>query len=195
MCVWNREELPSLVEGSIYTNLTLAVDPNSHRNGRGPSEGVVWVVAQACGLSGHWLQVVRTRQGPVRLGKLVDVGMGGRNLMATDRQSICIARSLLAQPDVLLMHKPTALLAREKAALVLQTLHAFARGGLPAVCEALPSLSRCRSTVPLPTPTRAESGTVEGEVASRMRTVVVTLNAGDEAVPPECDRTVEFSAL
>ena len=64
------------------------------------------------------------------------VGKGGRNLTMTARQLVCIARAILADPDVLMLYNPTALLSHVEADRVLLVLHAFTeRGGLAGLLD------------------------------------------------------------
>lgn len=194
------EEIPRLVEGTVYENLILAIDPKREQADppTSPPEEVVWLVAHACGLNPQFLQPMDTGRGTKeRLGKceFMTVGMGGRNIPVPDRQSICIARCLLAQPDVLLLHKPTQLLPKERATAVMEVLGLFARGGLDAI-RAAPSIQEAFDRIPKPGSSGESLGpelvlTQEG-LACKLRTVIFTQNAGYAGKPDACTNVVDF---
>ena len=48
------------------------------------------------------------------------VGKDGRNLTLSARQIVCLARVILSDADVLMLHRPTALLKSEEADRVLE---------------------------------------------------------------------------
>jgi ABC-type uncharacterized transport system ATPase subunit len=63
--------------------------------------------------------------GHLLLGVSASVGKGGRNIPLVQRQAISLARGILSDADVLMLHKPTALLDSEHAAKVLSILHEY----------------------------------------------------------------------
>ena len=63
-------------------------------------------MALRCGLSSEFL----------RAPESFNVGKGGRNLTLRSRQAISIARGLLSDADVLMLHKPAALLGMDARA-------------------------------------------------------------------------------
>lgn len=103
-------EVAVLLEGSILMNLRLSV--SSLRNRKVPTEDEAWHVARRCGLSKAFLNAPEE----------FTVGRMGRNLPSASRQAVALARCVLADPDVLLLHKPVALLDARHAKKVLAVL-------------------------------------------------------------------------
>jgi ABC-type multidrug transport system fused ATPase/permease subunit len=91
-------EMPVMLEGSIMKNLMLGVRSSMH--GKPPSTDEAWHIAKRCGLDEEYLFAPET----------FNVGKGGRNLPMVARQAICIARGILTDPSVLMLHKPVAVL-------------------------------------------------------------------------------------
>ena len=105
--------------GSILKNLLLGAQHSTYCVL--PTSEEAWRVAEMCGLEAEFL---RAPDG-------FNVGKGGRNLPISARQCICLARCILSDPSVLLLHKPISLLSVEKASRVLSTLKMFVEyGGL-----------------------------------------------------------------
>ena len=128
-------ETPMLLEGSILKNLLLAVEPCS-ASCLDLSDGVsckacnrvsneeAWEVARLCGLDKEYLHAPET----------FSVGKNGRNLPLVQRQALCLARGILSDADVLMLHKPTAMLPSEHADRVLRILHEFTSlGGVSGI--------------------------------------------------------------
>jgi len=78
---------PMLLAKSLWANLTLG-NPDA-------KEEEVWKIATKMGMS----------QSLVGKSDL-DVGDHGNNLRMCDKQAICLARAVIANPDVLLLHRP-----------------------------------------------------------------------------------------
>jgi ABC-type multidrug transport system fused ATPase/permease subunit len=97
---------PMLFAKSLLFNLTLGVD--SIR------EELVWQVAEQVGLSAELLG-----QGEVL------VGAQGHNLRLCDRQAVCIARGILCDPDVLLLHRPGTLFTSKKQRRVVEAIRSW----------------------------------------------------------------------
>jgi hypothetical protein len=94
---------PMIVAESLLKNLKFG-NPKC-------DEAFAWKVAEALGLSKNVLQ----------RGNM-SVGAGGFILRLVDRQVVCIARALLAEPHVLCLIKPAALFGKEHAAEVMRVL-------------------------------------------------------------------------
>ena len=136
-------ESPMLIEGSIMKNLLLGCEVEQrgllHCRPR-VSPAQAWHVAERCGLDEEL----------VGSPESFNVGKGGRNLSMAQRQAISLARGILSDPSVLLLHKPTAILSPEHAARVLSVLHDFCNlGGLAGLLHSLEPLDQ-RPPVPAP---------------------------------------------
>ena len=60
-----------------------------------------------------------------------NVGRGGRSLPIKDRQAISVARGFLGDPDVLMLHKPFAVMQDESILQLCEIIKAFvSKGGL-----------------------------------------------------------------
>lgn len=67
----------------------------------------------------------------IRAPPSFNVGKAGRNLTLSARQAICIARGILSDSCVLMVHKPTALLSERHGKQILLLLHDYVtKGGL-----------------------------------------------------------------
>jgi len=119
---------PTLLEGSILKNMLLGV---TNKKG-GPSKKIpgadeAWELARWCGLEEQFLDSPES----------FSVGKGGRNLPLSARQIICLVRVMMSDADVLMLHKPTALLSREETENVHAALKAYVvRGGLWGLIDA-----------------------------------------------------------
>jgi len=112
-------EAPVLFEGSILKNLLLGAQHSTYCVL--PTHEEAWRVAEMCGLEAEFLRAPDT----------FNVGKGGRNLPISARQCLCLARCILSDPSVLLLHKPLSLLSVETATRVLSTFKMYVDyGGL-----------------------------------------------------------------
>jgi hypothetical protein len=112
-------DIPVLFEGSILKNLLLGARHALH--GTLPTDAEAWELAKMCGLDAEFIGAPDT----------FNVGKAGRNLPLAARQSISLARSLISDPCVLLLHKPVSLLQPKQAAQVILALNDFVEfGGL-----------------------------------------------------------------
>ena len=111
-------ETPALMEGSILRNLTLGIDQAQPIV---PSDEQVWDIAAQCGLAPEFL----------RTPESFNVGKNGRNLPLRERQALSIARGILSDPDVLMLHKPIELLDDKHCNMIWKALNNFCSlGGL-----------------------------------------------------------------
>lgn len=141
-------ETPMLVQGSILVNLLLGISEDAC-----PSDKDAWRVAKLCGLPDSFRSLLTS----------FDVGRDGCHLRVQERQSIAMARAILADPEVLLMHKPLRNLLPEHRAPISGLLVDFVHhGGLQGL------LRKHRGLPPLP--------------SIACRTVVLTRCRGDEAL-------------
>lgn len=91
---------PMLLCKSLWENLTLG-KPDA-------DEKKVWAVATKMGMSSSLVGK-----------KDLDVGDHGNNLRMCDRQAICLARAIITDPDVLLLHRPGELFTEKDKAEML----------------------------------------------------------------------------
>ena len=180
-------ESPMLIEGSIMKNLLLGCEVEQrgllHCRPR-VSPAQAWHVAERCGLD------------PELVGspESFNVGKGGRNLTMAQRQAISLARGILSDPSVLLLHKPTAILSPEHAAKVLSVLHDFCNlGGLAGLLHSLEPLDQ-RPAVPAPqggaqTRQLAQESARNYLTGAATPTVMLTMSDG-AAVPSIVSRVV-----
>ena len=82
------------------------------------SEEQIWTLAHAVGLSDHLVG-----QPDYHLGT------GGLGIKLVDRQLVCIMRAMLADPDVLMLCKPGAVMKPAHSARLLRVLAAWVDGG------------------------------------------------------------------
>ena len=109
----------SIPPGSILKNLLLGAQHSTYCVL--PTHEEAWRVAEMCGLEAEFLRAPDT----------FNVGKGGRNLPISARQCLCLARCILSDPSVLLLHKPLSLLSVETATRVLSTFKMYVDyGGL-----------------------------------------------------------------
>jgi len=112
-------ETPVMLEGSILKNVLVGVEKVAGFAPAGADEA--WEVARRCGLPEEFLHAPDT----------FSVGKGGRNLPVSVRQILSIVRVILTNADVVMLHKPTALLNADEARLVNNALKQYADyGGL-----------------------------------------------------------------
>jgi ABC-type transport system involved in cytochrome bd biosynthesis fused ATPase/permease subunit len=101
---------PMLLAKSLWTNLTLG-NPDA-------KEEDVWRIAVQMGMS-------KTLVGKRDL----DVGDHGNNLRICDKQAICIARAVIANPDVLLLHRPGELFTETDKHAMLDGIQEYIGSG------------------------------------------------------------------
>ena len=105
--------------GSILKNLLVGVEKVQGREPAGADEA--WEVARRCGLPEEFLHAPDS----------FSVGKGGRNLPVGARQILSIVRVLMTDADVIMLHKPTALLNSEETKAINTVLKQYADfGGL-----------------------------------------------------------------
>ena len=100
LCVRMVNHEPMLMNNSLLYNLTFGK--------LGVSEDHVWKVATSVGLSAQLIGQSDFR-----------IGTGGHNLSLCDRHAVCIARGLLADPDILLLQRPLELFSKEHQARII----------------------------------------------------------------------------
>ena len=160
-------DMPVLLEGSILKNLLLGAKQTMH--GRVASAKQAWEIAKRCGLDAEYLWAPES----------FNVGKGGRNLPMTARVAICISRGILADPSVLLLHKPDAMMSPEMKTRVFQLLRDFVDyGGLWGLLSGKQRPHGC-------TPT-------EFLLGKGTRTVLLTPSHKDRPMPPGVDGVVHF---
>mmetsp|Transcript_16698 Transcript_16698/g.26776 ORF Transcript_16698/g.26776 Transcript_16698/m.26776 type:complete len:651 (-) Transcript_16698:71-2023(-) len=164
-------ETPALLEGSILKNLLLGVEQRGAADEPGPREA--WELARRCGLSEQFASAPDS----------FSVGKGGRNLPLSARQIVSIVRVLLTDADVIMLHKPTALLTREETNLVLAVLKQFADfGGLWGI------LDPAAATMHGDTPTEYLTG-------NGTRTIIMTMSHRErDTVPSITSRIIKCQA-
>jgi ABC-type iron transport system FetAB ATPase subunit len=117
---------PVLLEGSILKNLLLSVSSEDRESGDEPSAEQAWQIAQRCGLDKEYLHAPES----------FNIGKAGRNIPVTARQVICIARAILSDACVLMLHKPTALLTPSHSEQIFTVLKEYCdHGGLHGVLD------------------------------------------------------------
>jgi len=161
-------EMPVLLEGSILKNLLLGAKQTMH--GRIPSNDQAWYIAKRCGLDPEYLHAPES----------FNVGKGGRNLPTQSRMAVCLARGILADPMVLMFHKPLALWPRNQRGRIYKLFEDFVKfGGLWGILS-----GRARQTGSTPSEFLIGRGT---------RTIIFTSLRG-EKVPSVVDRVITFDA-
>ena len=132
-------EMPVLVEGSIMKNLLMGTQqrraslckackridsegkeiPECCKICKRVSERNAWQIAERCGLAQKFIDSPGS----------FNVGKGGRNLPLDQRQAVSIARGILSDASVLMLHKPTSTLSTEHADKVLHVLDEYTKKG------------------------------------------------------------------
>ena len=135
-------EIPGIVEGSILKNLLLgantfagANDPLERQSSLRVSNDEAWDVASQCGLRDEFIHAPES----------FNVGKGGRNLPADVRQAISIARAILSDPDVLMLHKPTTFLTADHTAKVFSVFDSFIKFG--GLCGILKNMAKGKTDI------------------------------------------------
>jgi len=105
------QQSPTLVEGSIRTNLLLAFAFKSNAGLQRPSDDE---------LEAHLRELRLDTTG---------LDKNAKNLSVGEAQRVCLIRTLLLQPEVLLMDEPTSALDPTSAGLVLETARRQHRAG------------------------------------------------------------------
>lgn len=207
-------ELPNLFEGSIMHNLKATLSKIRQCPGRGEvTDEEAWYVASRCGLSNDLIGAP----------DIFSVGRQGRNLSLGDRQAICVARSILTDPDVLMMHKPFDFLSTQRIDSLLTVLADFVhKGGLWGLLEDMPPVPfralgirpvsanvdgdvKVAVAPPFPAHDKAKpwrgkgskSGTKPADYlrGNGMRTVIFTQSRYEEQVPRQVTKVVNLQAI
>ena len=63
----------------------------------------------------------------IRAPEKFNVGKAGRNLTLSARQAVCLARGILSDVSVLMIHKPTALLSEAHSKKIMQVVSSAER--------------------------------------------------------------------
>lgn len=123
-------ELPTLLEGSIIHNLKCTISKIRKCKDRGEiTDDEAWYVVARCGLSSDLIGA------PAQFS----VGKGGRNLSLGDRQAISIARAVLTDPDVLMLHHPLDFVSMGREKTLMTFLSDFVhKGGLWGIIAEMP---------------------------------------------------------
>jgi hypothetical protein len=159
-----------MLPGSILKNLLLGAQHSTYCVL--PTHEEAWRVAKMCGLEAEFLWAPDS----------FNVGKGGRNLPVSARQCICLARSILSDPSVLLLHKPVSLLSVEKATRVLTTLKMYVEyGGLHGM---LSQKKRFHSEAP--TAYVIGNGTRQAPIAKILPPIRFYLNIHGSLPAPPC---------
>jgi ABC-type multidrug transport system fused ATPase/permease subunit len=111
-------------EETIFENLCygLAIDQTELKNDKDTNAALMARARNILALLGCDRAIVEN------IDKEGFLGADGSKLTRTDRQLISLARAFLLNPELLLMHKPTALLGPEHAKLVSSAMKQFVEG-------------------------------------------------------------------
>ena len=93
------------------------------------------------------------------------MGPAGRNLRAQDRHALCLARALLADPDVLILNKPGEMLQPMRRAQLHNVLRVYASEVVVQYNDATTSNA---TTPPCAAPPRVDAAS-EGMALQRRR--------------------------